>query len=65
MHDTPPQAVRGMRVGGQRRAILPPELAYGSKGIGEIPPNSTLMLDIELLSVKNSPFGYRVKVVEG
>ncbi|GAA0162645.1 chaperone [Lithospermum erythrorhizon] len=55
----------GMRVGGQRLLIVPPELAYGSKGVQEIPPNSTIELDVELLSIKQSPFGTPVKVVEG
>ncbi|DBA85117.1 TPA: hypothetical protein ACH3X2_005839 [Trebouxia sp. C0005] len=59
------QAGEGMRVGGSRKAILPPELGYGEKGIGEIPGGATLELDVELLSVKTSPFGSRVKIVEG
>ena len=46
------QAVTGMRVGGQRRAIVPPNLAYGSAGSGPIPPNATLVFDIELLNVQ-------------
>eukprot|EP00882_Tetradesmus_deserticola_P005410 GHRQ01005693.1.p1 GENE.GHRQ01005693.1~~GHRQ01005693.1.p1 ORF type:complete len:239 (+),score=53.13 GHRQ01005693.1:48-764(+) len=57
--------VRGMRVGGQRRVMVPPELGYGSRGVGEIPPNATLQVDIELLSIKTSPLGYRTKIVEG
>lgn len=57
--------VRGMRVGGQRRLLVPPNLAYGSKGVGEIPGNATLQIDIELLSIKTSAFGTRVKLVEG
>ncbi|KAH6554889.1 hypothetical protein KP509_1Z299500 [Ceratopteris richardii] len=57
--------VEGMRVGGQRLLIVPPELAYGSRGIQEIPPNATLEMDVELLSIKQSPFGTPVKVVEG
>jgi FKBP-type peptidyl-prolyl cis-trans isomerase FkpA len=46
------QGVAGMRVGGQRRLILPPELAYGSAGRSpRIPPNATLIFDITLNSV--------------
>ena len=113
---TPMQGVRGMRMGGQRKLIIPPGLAYGKKGIGEVPPDATLefevrilcclkqrlsavaqafnsvsatyiddlctplspmvlassncqlvdrLFQVELLSVKTSPFGYRVKLVEG
>ncbi|XP_020096070.1 peptidyl-prolyl cis-trans isomerase FKBP16-4, chloroplastic-like isoform X3 [Ananas comosus] len=57
--------VEGMKVGGQRLLIIPPELAYGSKGVQEIPPNATIELDVELLSIKQSPFGTAVKLVEG
>ncbi len=46
------QGVPGMRVGGQRRLVLPPELAYGSAGAGNtIPPNASLVFDITLISV--------------
>jgi FKBP-type peptidyl-prolyl cis-trans isomerase len=46
------QGVPGMRVGGQRRLIIPPELAYGSAGSPpRVPPNATLIFDITLLSV--------------
>ncbi|GIL49034.1 hypothetical protein Vafri_5516 [Volvox africanus] len=57
--------VRGMKVGGLRRVLVPPELGYGNLQVGEIPPHSTLTLDIELLSIKSNPLGYRTKLVEG
>jgi len=46
------QGVAGMKVGGQRRLVIPPDLAYGSTGQGPIPPNATLVFDIELLEVQ-------------
>jgi len=45
--------------------IVPPELAYGKKGVQEFPPNATIELDVELLSIKQSAFGTPVKIVEG
>src|SRR5262245_35119811 len=47
------QGVPGMRVGGQRRLVIPPELAYGSAGAGggAIPPNAKLVFDITLISI--------------
>jgi FKBP-type peptidyl-prolyl cis-trans isomerase len=41
----------GMQVGGVRQLIIPPDEAYGSRGVGGIPPNSTLQFEIELLAI--------------
>ena len=41
-----------MRVGGQRRLVIAPNLANGSQGNGSIPPNSALVFEVELLSVQ-------------
>lgn len=47
------QGVPGMRVGGRRRLIIPPDMAYGSAGAGGvIPPNATLVFEIGLLAVQ-------------
>lgn len=45
------QGLVGMRVGGLRRLIIPPSLAYGGTRSGDIPPYSTLVFDVQLLSV--------------
>ncbi len=46
------EGLRGMKVGGVRRLVVPPHLAYGSRGAGNVPPNAWLVFEIELVEIQ-------------